>query len=155
MSLERGRTVTAGGDVSPQALGGVMRQKYPRQFREGRMEGNPLFDIARYGEVYPPTRAGSQTFERQAIQDIAEAPAAIATGAERPGMGMLGLATAPFNYAGAQYMTSPLARFLSRRGMLGQPTLSSTGGVLADVISRDIAAGQPGSMGILSAENWE
>jgi hypothetical protein len=148
MSLERGRTVTAAGDVNPQALSGVMRQKYPRQYREGRMDDNPLFDIARYGETYPPLRAGSQTFERQAIQDIAEAPAAMATGAERAGPSMMGLATAPFNYAAAQYMTSPLARFLSRRGLLGQAELSTTGGVLSNIAARNLSAGMPGSMGL-------
>jgi len=154
MTLERGRTVTAGGDVSPQALGGVMRQKYPRQYREGGLAGNPLYDIARYGETYAPLRAGSQTFERQAMQDIAEAPAAMATGAERGGTSLVGLATAPFNYVGAQYMTSPVARFLARRGLLGQPTFSATGGILSDVVARDIAAGLPGSAGILSEQNW-
>jgi hypothetical protein len=147
MSLERGRTVTAAGDVNPQTLSGVMRQKYPRQYREGRYE-NPLFDIAKYGETYPPLRAGSQTFERQAIQDIAEAPAAMATGAERAGPSMMGLATAPFNYAAAQYMTSPLARFLSRRGLLGQAELSTTGGVLSNIAARNLSAGMPGSIGL-------
>lgn len=154
MTLERGRTVSAAGDVNPQALATTLSQKYPRQFREGGLAGNPLYDIGRYGSVYPPLRSGSQTFERQAMQDLAEAPAQMATGAERAGPSMVGLATAPLNYAAAKYMTSPVARFLSRRGMLGQPTLSTTGGILSEVIARDIAAGMPGSAGILSEENY-
>jgi len=153
MTLERGRTVTAGGDVTP-SLASVMRQKYPRQFREGNMEGNPLFDIARYFETYPQLRSGSQTFERQAIQDIAEAPAAIASGAERAGPSLVGLATAPVNWLGAQYMTSPVARFLSRRGVLGEPTTSFTTGVLSDAVIRDILNGMPGSLGVVNPENY-
>jgi hypothetical protein len=155
MTLERGRTVSAGGDVNPQALSGAMRQKYPRQFREGRMEGNPLFDIARYGETYPPLRSGSQTFERQAIQDIAEAPAAMATGAERAGPSMVGVATAPFNWSAAHWLTSPAARFMSRRGLLGEPNFSATGGILSDVVARDLVNGMPGSLGALNSQNWE
>lgn len=154
MSLERGRTVSAAGDVSPQALAGVMRQKYPRAFREGRMEDNALFDIARYGETYPPLRAGSPTFERQAIQDLAEAPAAVASGAERAGPSLAGFVTMPFNYLGAQALTSPVTRMLSRRGVLGIPEVSHMGGVLGSTAARDVVNGAPGSLGILSEENW-
>lgn len=155
MTLERGKTVSAAGDVNPQALAQTIRQKYPRQYREGGLEGNPLYDIARYGETYPPLRPGSQTFERQAIQQLGETPAEMLTKPEGRSMTELLAAplTAPVNWMGAKAMTSPLARYLSSRGVLGTPTFSHMGGVLSESVARDVAAGLPGSAGILS-EGW-
>lgn len=61
--LEKG-AVAEGGNVSPARLASAMRTQNPGAFREGRMAGNPLYDIARMGEVFKPLQAGSPTYER-------------------------------------------------------------------------------------------
>jgi hypothetical protein len=41
-----------------------MRSQNPAAFREGRMAGNPLYDVAQIGESMKPLQAGSPTYER-------------------------------------------------------------------------------------------
>lgn len=61
--LEKGAVAEA-GNVSPSRLASAMRQQNPAGFREGRMEGNPLYEIAKQGEAFKPLQAGSPTYER-------------------------------------------------------------------------------------------
>jgi hypothetical protein len=61
--LEKG-AVAEGGNVSPARLASVMRTQNPAAFREGRMAGNPLYDVAQIGETMKPLQAGSPTYER-------------------------------------------------------------------------------------------
>src|SRR5690606_38604069 len=61
--LEKGAVAEA-GNVSPARVASTLRSKNPAAFREGRLEGNQLFDIARMGEAFKPLRAGSPTYER-------------------------------------------------------------------------------------------
>jgi hypothetical protein len=61
--LEKG-AVAEGGNVSPARLASAMRGQNPAAFREGRMAGNPLYDIAQMGENFKPLQAGSPTYER-------------------------------------------------------------------------------------------
>jgi hypothetical protein len=62
-TLETG-AVSEGGNVSPARLASVMRSQNPAAFREGRMAGNPLYDVAQIGESMKPLQAGSPTYER-------------------------------------------------------------------------------------------
>lgn len=109
LTLERG-LVAEGGNVSPARLGQGLRTQNPAAFREGRMKGNPLYDIARYGESFKPLQQGSQTFER--------------TWLGNPVASIVGALPA---YAIAKATTSPLMTFYPRHigstqaaGLLGQ-----------------------------------
>jgi hypothetical protein len=68
-TLEKG-LVSEGGQVSPARLAQALRSKSPAAFREGKLEGNPLYDIAKIGESLKPLTAGSPTYEREATSDI-------------------------------------------------------------------------------------
>lgn len=62
-TLEKGAVAEA-GNVSPARLASAMRSNNPASFREGRMQGNPLYEIAKMGEAFKPLQAGSPTYER-------------------------------------------------------------------------------------------
>ena len=100
MTLERG-LVAEGGDVSPARLASVLRQSNPKAFREGGMEGNPLYDVAKIGETLKPLKAGSPTYEREATSDV-----------------LSSLLRAGPAYVAAKATTSPL--------MTGYPTMLAT-----------------------------
>jgi hypothetical protein len=70
--LEKGAVAEA-GNVSPARLAAALRANNPKAFREGAMEGNPLYDVAKVGESMKPLRAGSPTYEREATSDILSA----------------------------------------------------------------------------------
>lgn len=63
--LEKGATAEA-GNVSPAKVASTMRTNNPGAFRRGSVIG-PLADVARVGEGMKPLRAGSPTFEREAV----------------------------------------------------------------------------------------
>lgn len=65
--LERG-AVSEGGNVSPARLASVLRTQNPGAFRRGEVPG-PLGDIAKVGEGLKPLKAGSPTFEREAVSN--------------------------------------------------------------------------------------
>lgn len=92
MMLEKGAVAEA-GNVSAPRLASVMRTQNPGAFRRGQMVG-PMADIARVGEGLKPLRAGSPTFEREAISNPIS----------------LGL-NALWSYPLARIATSPVARF--------------------------------------------
>lgn len=68
-TLEKG-AIAEGGNVSAARLASALRTANPKAFREGAMEGNPLFDIAKIGETLKPLKAGSPTYEREAASDV-------------------------------------------------------------------------------------
>jgi hypothetical protein len=74
--LEKGAVAEA-GNVSPAKLASVLRTQNPAAFREGRMQGNPLYEIAKQGEAFKPLQQGSQTYERTLLSN----PLATAVGA--------------------------------------------------------------------------
>jgi len=88
--LEKG-AIAEGGNVSPARLAAALRSQNPKAFREGRMEGNPLYDVAKIGESMKPLKAGSPTYEREATSDVLST-----------------LIKAPIAYAAAKASTSPV-----------------------------------------------
>lgn len=124
-TLERG-AVAEGGDVSPARLASVMRTQNPAAFREGKMAGNPLYDIAKMGETFKPLQAGSPTYERTLLGD-----GPIST-----------LLRAGPAYAGAKLTTSPAALFYPRN--IGN---TAAAGLLAQGVNPAVRAG---TMGILN-----
>lgn len=94
--LEKG-AVAEGGNVSPARLASAMRTQNPGAFREGRMAGNPLYDIAQMGETFKPMQAGSQTYERTLFTN----PVSTTLGASMA-------------YPAAKMATSPIAQFYPR-----------------------------------------
>lgn len=94
--LEKG-AVAEGGNVSPARLASAMRSQNPGAFREGKMAGNPLYDIAQMGEVFKPLQAGSPTYERTLMSN----PVSTTLGAMA-------------SYPAAKIATSPIAQFYPR-----------------------------------------
>jgi hypothetical protein len=123
-TLEKGAVAEA-GNVSPARLASAMRTKSPAAFREGRMQGNPLYDIAKIGEAFKPLQAGSPTFERTLMNSP------ISTS----------LAAGPA-YAAARLTTSPAAQFYPR--LVGE--YPQAFGLLASPLERAIGVG---GMGLL------
>jgi hypothetical protein len=89
-TLEKGM-VAEGGNVSPARLAAALRNNNPSAFRQGKLEGNPLYDIAKIGENMKPLKAGSPTYEREATADI-----------------LSSLIRAPLAYTAAKATTSPM-----------------------------------------------
>lgn len=77
-TLETGR-VAEGGNVSPPRVAQALRTNNPDAFRTGRNTGQPLDFIARWAELFPQLRAGSQTAERNAMSDVATGTINLAT----------------------------------------------------------------------------
>ncbi len=103
--LEKGATAEA-GNVSPARVASTMRTQNPGAFRRGQFMG-PLGDVARVGETLKPLRAGSPTFERDAVSN----PLSI-------------LFHSAFSYPIARAATSPVATIYPR-------TLGKTAGARA------------------------
>lgn len=72
-TLETGRVAEA-GNVSPPRVAQALRTNNPDAFRTGRTDGTPLGFMGRWAELFPGLRAGSQTAERQAVQQVATDP---------------------------------------------------------------------------------
>lgn len=126
MVLEKGATAE-GGNISAKRVASTLRTNNPAAFREGRMAGNPLYDVARVGEGMTPLRAGSQTAERQAMNDV------------------LSLAVnAPLSWLGARATTSPLINNYALWA-----TRSPTMGLLGKVAD---PAARGGIMGLLMGQ---
>lgn len=123
-TLEKG-SVSEGGNVSPARLASAMRTNNPAAFREGRMAGNPLYDIAQYGEAFKPLQAGSPTYERTLMSN--------------PLSTTLGAMT---SYPAAKLATSPLATAYPRMA-LG----SGLPGLLAAPAEQSVRVG---GMGLLN-----
>lgn len=123
-TLEKGAVAEA-GNVSPARLAAALRSNNPKAFREGAMEGNPLYDVAKVGESLKPLRAGSPTYEREATSDILSA-----------------LVKAPLAYGAAKATTSPLItaypRMLAQNPMAA--ALAAPVGQAATPASRALAA---------------
>lgn len=99
--LEKGATAEA-GNVSPARVASAMRTQNPGAFRRGAFMG-PLADVARVGETLKPLRAGSPTFEREAVSN----PLSV-------------LLNSTFSYPIAKVTTSPLVTLYPRT--LGKTT---------------------------------
>lgn len=126
-TLERG-AVAKGGDVSPAAVASALRNNNPAAFREGRMDGNPLYDIGVLGERLRPLQPGSPTYERQVASSLWEtlAKAVPAYGAAKLTTGAI-----PRGYAGL-LATNPTAGLLSQPiAEIAQPSSRALGGLLA------------------------
>lgn len=114
-TLEKGM-VSEGGNVSPARLASALRNNNSSAFREGKLEGNPLYDIAKIGENMKPLKAGSPTYEREATADI-----------------LSSLIRAPLAYTAAKATTAPM--------MTAYPRLianSPTAALLADQTSKTV-----------------
>lgn len=122
--LEKG-AVAKGGDVGPAAVASALRNSSPAAFREGRMAGNPLYDIGVIGERLRPLQQGSQTYERMTTSSLLDT--ALKAG---PAYAAAKLTTGaiPRGYAGL-LASSPTA------GLLSQPVAG-----IADPSSRALGA---------------
>lgn len=123
--LEKG-TVAQGGNASPAKVAQALRTQNPGAFREGRMAGNPLYDVAQIGENLPPLRAGSQTFERGEMNPLTLP------------------FTAPLAYAGAKVSTSP-----SFNWYMQNVAPTRTMGVLSQMVNPPVRAVGAGMFGNL------
>lgn len=125
--LEKGATAQ-GGDVSAARVASTLRTQNPAAFREGRMAGNPLYDVATIGERLRPLSAGSPTYERGLVSNpLATAMTApLAYGAAKLTTGAI-----PRGYAGL-LATNPTAGLLAQPiGQLASPVSQGLGGLLA------------------------
>ena len=137
-TLEKG-LVSEGGNVSPARVAQVLRQNNPGAYREGKLIGNPLFDIARYGENFKPLQQGSQTFER----GLMASPTAAAV-------------ASPFAYLAAKLTTSPVA--LAYPQYIGGTAAAKGAAQIASPTARALAAQLlrnsvvPGSVPVMSEQ---
>lgn len=120
-TLEKGATAEA-GNISPAKVASSLRTSNPKAFREGKMQGNPLYDIAQIGENMKPLTAGSPTFER--------------TMAASPIQSAL---LSPFAYGAAQMTTNPL--FTAYPRFIGGTQGAQIAGRLANPAVRSIGSG--------------
>lgn len=125
--LEKGATAQ-GGDVSAAKVASTLRTQNPAAFREGRMAGNPLYDIGVIGERLRPLSAGSPTYERTLMSSPLAA-----------------MATAPFAYGAAKLTTGSIPR-----GYAGLLTRNQTAGLLAQPIAQLANPVSQGLGGLLS-----
>lgn len=72
-TLSTGR-VAEGGNINPARVAQAVRTNNPDAFRTGRTDGSPLGFLARWAELFPALRGGSQTAERQAVGNMARNP---------------------------------------------------------------------------------
>lgn len=72
-TLKQGR-VAEGGNINPARVAQAVRTNNPDAFRTGRTDGSPLGFLARWAELFPMLRSGSQTAERQAVGNMVRNP---------------------------------------------------------------------------------
>lgn len=123
-TLEKGATAE-GGNVSAARVASTLRTNNPSAFREGRMEGNPLYDISLIGESLKPLNQGSQTYARQTTSSLLDT-----------------LLKAPVAYAAAKATTSPVMTFipeqLAKRPLLNEASKGAA--AIANPTTRALAA---------------
>lgn len=127
-TLEKG-AVAKGGDVSPSAVASALRTRSPSAFREGRMEGNPLYDIGVLGERLRPLQAGSPTYERAVTGDLL---ATLAKAGPAYAAAKLTTGSIPRGYAGLLASNPNASRLLAQPiATLADPSSRALGGLLA------------------------
>ena len=89
-TLEKG-SIVEGGNISPAKLASALRTANPAAFKEGKMAGNPLYDVAVIGENMKSLKAGSPSYERAVNSSLLDTAL-----------------KAPFAYGAAKLTTSPV-----------------------------------------------